>query len=225
MGTIAKLKPLAMCIWLGSFPIAATAVQPADTAERVVDRIHSNLPLYTFDWDQMWPRGFQDGDDFGCTSLVPFGDWQLAPDKTDKYGEEAWYRFENYGVYHCAAIMRRADDRAELEKAQNHYGYFVRIGKARTGSVEWDLWALQSGTVPGSDYVLMAREAGKTGRIEDFVMLQQRCPPDSTLEAKGMDIWNTRYCSINSREELLSLSRQMLELPPVGVLKRVTAAK
>jgi hypothetical protein len=44
------------------------------------------------------------------------------------------------------------------------------------------------------------------------------------MEAKGLDIWNTRYCAINTREELLSLGRQMLKFPALGTIKRVAPA-
>lgn len=213
-----------MRILLASFLLLPAVVQAEDKSERVVERIHSQLPLYTFDWDQMWPRSFTDDEGFGCTSRVPFGDWQFVPDKTDEDGEEAWHRFDNYGVFHCAAILRSADNRGELESAQYEFGFFVRLGKARLGSVEWDLWALQMGTNPGSNYTLMARESAKKERIEDFVVLQQRCPSGSILEAKGLDIWITRYCAINSREELLSLGRRMLKLPPLGTIRRVAPA-
>lgn len=221
---MARRQSLAMRILLASFLFLPAVVQAEDNSERVVERIHSELPLYTFDWDQMWPRSFTDGDGFGCTSRVPFGDWQFVPDETDENGEEAWYRFGNYGVIHCAAILRRADSRAELENTEHEYGFFVRLGEARLGSVEWELWALQMGTNPGSNYTLMARESAKKGRIEEFLLLQQRCPSGLMLEAKGLDIWNTRYCAINSREELLSLGRRMLKLPPLGTIRRVAPA-
>lgn len=221
---MARRRPLAVRILLASFLLLPAVVQAEDKSERVVERIHSELPLYTFDWDQMWPRSFTDDDGFGCSSRVPFGDWQFVPDKTGENGEEAWHRFENYGVFHCAAIFRSADSRAELESAQHEYGFFVLLGRARRGSVEWDLWALQMGTNPGSNYTLMARESAKKGRIEDFLVLQQRCPSGSILEGKDLDIWTTRYCAINSREELLSLGRRMLKLPPLGTIRRVAPA-
>lgn len=190
-------------------------------SEVIVERIHSPLPLYTFDWENLWPRSFASGDEFGCSSRVPFGDWQFAPAPTNQDEEGHWRRFTNYGVFHCAAILRDADERAELEKSGYEYGFFVQLGLANFASAQWELWALQSGTVPGSSYTLLAREAGQKGRIESFRMLQQRCPAGNVLKAEGLDIWSTRYCSIESRGELLSLARKMLRLPPRGTLNRV----
>lgn len=98
----------------------------------------------------------------------------------------------------------------------------MKLGNAKLGSKKWELWALQSGTVPGSEYTLLARDAGDKGLIDSFRMLQQRCPSSRTLEAKGLDIWSTRYCSIESRAELLSLGQSMLRLPPRGTLTRLS---
>jgi hypothetical protein len=187
------------------------------------ERIHSTLPLYTFDWAQTWPRSFSSGDDFGCTSRVAFGDWLFTPNPSDDFGEKHWERFTNYGVFHCAAIMRTADEQGELEEARGEYGFFVQLGRTRKGSATWELWALQKGTVPGSEYTLLAREPGDA-RIERFTVLQQRCPSGRQRQAKGLDIWVTRYCAIYSRAELLSLARKMLALPARGVIERVAKA-
>lgn len=191
--------------------------------EFTVERIHSALPLYTFEWEQMWPRSFSSADDFGCTSRVAFGDWRFTPSPEYNSGAQYWERFTNYGVFHCAAIMRTADEQGELDKARWEYGFFVQLGTGRRGSVNWELWALQKGVVPGSEYTLLAREPG-TARIERFSVLQQRCPSGTQLQTKGLDIWATRYCAINSRAELLSLARKMLAVPPVGVIERVSPA-
>ncbi|MDH4743457.1 hypothetical protein OMP43_05455 [Sphingomonas sp. CBMAI 2297] len=187
--------------------------------ELTVERIHSALPLYTFEWEQTWPRSFSSGDDFGCTSRVAFGDWRFAPGPENSFGKQHWKRFTNYGVFHCAAVIRTADEQGELADARWDYGFFVQLGTARKGSVTWELWALQKGVTPGSDYTLLAREPGGA-TIERFTVLQQRCPSGTRLEAKGLDVWDTRYCAINSRAELLSLARKMLALPSLGVIER-----
>ena len=201
--------------------VAPVSSQAEDEPEVVAERIHSNLPLFTFDWEDLWPRGFHSGDAFGCTSLVAFGDWRFVPAETDGAGDEFWERYTNYGAFHCAAIMRTADERAGLDEAEWDYGFFVRLGRARLGTDRWELWALQKGTVPGSDYILLAREAGQEGPIESFRVLQRRCPSGRLLEAEGFDIWGTRYCAINSRAELLALGRRMLRLPPLGTIAHV----
>jgi hypothetical protein len=79
---------------------------------------------------------------------------------------------------------------------------------------------LQKGFHTGSDYSLLAREAAKTGMIEEFRVLQQRCPRERMREVRGLDVFSTGYCDIQSREELLSLARTMLRLPPLGALLR-----
>lgn len=148
---------------------------------------------------------------------MAWGDWRfIRADAED--GAESWERFTNYGVFHCAAILRAADDLAELARAQWKYGFFVRLGKGRLRSQAWELWALQIGTVPGSDYVLLAREESEERLIKSFRVLQRHCPAGGIREAEGLDIWATRYCRIESRADLLALARRMLRLPPLGTI-------
>lgn len=215
-----RLRAWAVAMCIATFFEFTTPVLAADDDGVFIEPIHSALPLYTFDWEQIWPRSFSSGDDFGCTSRVPFGDCRFTPDPSNDGGEEHWERFTNYGVFHCAAVMRTSEARSELDEARWEYGFFVWLGTARKGRAKWELWALQKGTVPGSEYTLLAREPSD-GRIERLTMLQQRCPSGRRLEAKGLDIWMTRYCAINSRSELLSLARRMLALPPLGILQRI----
>jgi hypothetical protein len=219
---IARIRDLAALAASLIAPAGApAAAQTEGRGELIAERIHSHLPLYTFAWEDLWPRNFYSEDSFGCESRVGFGDWRFTPSSADAHEGEFWHRYSNYGVFHCAAIMSAADDRASLDEAEWQYGFFVRIGRARLRSDEWELWAIQEGTVPGSDYTLLAREAGQDGLIERFRVLQQRCPRDRLLETDGFDVWRTRYCSINSRAELLALARRMLRLPPMGIIERV----
>ncbi len=203
---------------LAAAPLPAKA-QAVDT-EIIAERIHSRLPLYTFAWKDLWPRNFYAEDSFGCTSRVGFGDWRFTPAAGNEFGEERWERYRNYGVVHCAAVIRSADSRGSLEEAPWAHGFFVRLGTGRLQSEEWELWALQKGMVPGSEYILFARQAGLGGLVDKFRVLQQRCPTGRLLEADGLDIWLTRYCAINSQAELLALARDMLRLPPRGTIER-----
>ncbi|SER77025.1 hypothetical protein [Sphingobium sp. YR768] len=217
------LRAWTMAVGIAAFTQLASPVLATEDDEMIAERIHSTLPLYTFDWEQTWPRSFSSGDDFGCTSRVAFGDWHFTPNPDSDSAEERWESFANYGVFHCAAIMRTSSEQADLDEAKWEYGFFVRLGTTRKGSTKWELWALQKGTVPGSEYTLLARQP-EEAMIERFTVLQQRCPTGTQLQAKGLDIWLTRYCAINSRGELLSLARKMLSLPPLGVIERVVKA-
>lgn len=194
---------------------------PALAQEELLDEdIHAALPLYTFDWQELWPRGYLSGDEFGCTSRVAFGDWRFTPRPENDRNETHWFRFTNYGVFHCAAIMRMADKRIDLDTVSSTPAFFVRLGIARQGGATWELWAIQKGTVPGSQYTLLARPPGN-GIIEHFTVLQQRCPREMRREKKGLGGWVTRYCEINSHAQLLSLSRRMLLLPKIGIIEKI----
>lgn len=217
--------------WRRTMTAAAFAVamhtSPSRAAEPpnlFAEMIHSPVPLYSFEWEGTWPRSFRSDNDFGCSSRVAFGDWHFVPAYPDGSETEHWERFSNYGVFHCAAMIRSSDEQSELKEANSDYGLFVQIGTAKLGSANWELWVVQRGFRPGSQYTLLAREPG-TGMIERFNVLQQQCPPGTQLEAKSMDIWKTRYCAINSRADLTALARRMLKLPHRGTLTRVAETK
>lgn len=187
------------------------------------ERIHAPVPLYTFDWEQVWPRSFSEGEgkdwSFGCESRVAFGDWRFTPNAQDEYADPWWLRVSNYGVFHCAANLFEADEREELDDGQFSRGLFAMIGEGSVKGREWEIWVLQEGFVPGSDYLLLAREPGGEDLVKAFTVLQSRCPRKSLREADGMDVWRTRYCAIESRAELLALARRMLREKPLGTLE------
>ena len=217
--TTRQLASLAAAIALGSIALVPASARDEERRELVAETIHSELPLYTFDWRDLWPRNFQSEDSFGCTTRVAFGDWRFIPrDGEDR--PESWERYRNYGAFHCAAILSAAPEREDLDKAQWKYGFFVRLGRMRVGSRTWELWAIQKGMVPGSDYVLLARDSEDHDLIKKFQVLQRRCPPGRSRSTE-LDVWITRYCPIDSRQDLLALTRNMMRLPPLGTIEYV----
>ena len=196
-----------------------------DEAETHEEMLHSSLPLYDFDWEDFWPRGFADDEGFGCLSRVAFGDWRFDPNDAEEEDPQ-WYRFGNYGVFHCAAHFSTDWDRAELDNAPWEYGFFVKLGDTTVEAEVIELWAIQEGTRPGSKYLLLARRPSE-GIVVSFLMLQSKCPEDRLVEAPSgsLDIWLTRYCRIEKRGELLSLAERMVRLPPLGEIRRVEDEK
>lgn len=177
------------------------------------DLIHSDVPLYGLG-PNLWPKHFSDDDgSFGCTSRMSFGDWRLKLGEDD----EVWWRVSNYGVFHCALIFRTASQSESLKQATYRYGFLVKLGTGKIKERPVELWAFQIGTVPGSDYVLLAR-APSEDVIKTFIMLQRKCPANSVRSSPSLDIFGSSYCSINSKAELLSLARAMLKRPPLGHL-------
>lgn len=182
--------------------------------------IHSDLPLYDFDWENFWPRNFYREDAFGCETRVSFGDWEFTPNPADEYADPRWFRITNYGVFHCGAIFRGSYERAELANQHFEYGFFALIGEVQHDDQTIELWVLQQGLRPGSDYTLLSRPQAD-GLVESFTVLQQRCPEDAMRELdRGLDIWRTGYCVINSPEDMLSLAVDMLNYPPSGTVER-----
>jgi hypothetical protein len=203
---------------------AQGAEKPNETSvETIFEQVHSPLPLYTFDWKNIWPQSLEPSNDViaGCTSRVSFGDWKFTPANSNEDDDDFWIRIENYGVFHCSAIIEFAEDRASFAGVKWKYGFFVKLGNHTVKSKKWELWAIQQGIIPGSEYLLMAREAGDDSIVKQFVLLQQRCSLGQVMEVKNLDVWNSRYCRINTRAELLAMARKMLRLPARGELKAV----
>jgi hypothetical protein len=196
---------------------------PADTgrAERHEDRIHSDVPLWGTESGVLWPRSFSEEDgSFGCATRLRHGDWRL--DKTPRDGGEdaedpTWFRLTNYGVLHCAMVVRQADERELLEGRQHDFSFLVELGEVSTREGTLDLWLLQRGTTPGSSYLLLARKPGG-GIIEQFDVLQSKCPRGRTRTGPVLDSWRTSYCAVNTRREMKQLARRMAALPPLGRL-------
>ena len=178
--------------------------------------IHSDVPLWSSGNDNVWPQHFTYEDGFGCAHPSNFGDWRF----TDSDGEHAWYRFQNHGVFHCWVNVYMADERGALEFAGHKPSFFVELANVDRKKVTYDLWAIQMGARPGSEYLFLARESEK--ELGDaYLVLQRKCPRHNIRSGPNLSILKTDYCSINSKEELLRLAKKMLKKPPLGILEYV----
>lgn len=213
---------LCLCALALAAPLCAE--EPQEEYEWQDDRLHAPVPLYTFAWRDLWPRSIEDpGPDIivGCETRVAFGDWNFVPNSAGGRGSPYWIRIANYGAFHCAANLYNADEREGLDEGEFSRGLFALIGEGRANGKTYELWVLQEGFVPGSTYTLLARDKAEGGDlVERFDMLQRRCPPGKQREAEDMDVWLTRYCAIESRDDLLALARKMLREPFLGELRR-----
>jgi hypothetical protein len=189
--------------------------------EMAGDLLHSDLPIFGRGGDNEWPQHFSDDDSFGCTSRVAFGDWVFRQ-RAEAEDEVLWYRFSNYGVFHCWANTFRADEQAKLPGADAHPSFFAFLGSMRVNGSNIELWAVQIGARPGSEYLLLSRVSAD-GLIENFNVLQTACPRANVRDAGSLDILLTRYCTIHSRSELIRLARRMVQRPPLGTLTHVSA--
>lgn len=200
-------------VWLAS----GAAAQAQELAR---EPVHSDLPLYNGGED-VWPQGFYEGDAFGCASRVAFGDWLLREAGDEDARDAVWYGVANYGVFHCFALVATARSRVELEGVEARPSFFVLLGEAQAGAGPVvELWALQIGARPGSDYLLLSRPP-QEGPVERFDVLQTECPRAHLRDAGALDILLTRYCAINTRADLLRFARRMARRPPRGTLERI----
>lgn len=184
-----------------------------EPAEVYSDLIHSDLPLFDGSSEEIWPQSFHDDNSFGCRSRVMFGDWALL-DHENQVVE--WFKIENYGAFHCWALVGNALEREQLDSAESRPLFFVRLDTI----LNRELWAFQIGTKPGSDYVLLSR-AVSDDSIEEFELLQTRCPAPNVRDAGNLDILRTDYCAVNSRATLVDLAKAMALLPSLGKLSWV----
>ncbi len=202
--------------------VAASCAAPASVRIGVdddvrADIIHSDLPLFRDTTENMWPQHFYDEDRFGCVSRVAFGEWVL---REQGGGEPRWYSVQNYGVFHCWAVVGEAYERRKLEAAEARPAFFVLVDDIDVNGEQRELWALQIGARPGSEYLFLSRSP-REGLIDAFEVLQTRCPSANVRDAGSLDILLTRYCALNSRADLLRLTRQMAQLPAMGTLTLV----
>ncbi|MGE3303571.1 MAG: hypothetical protein AB7M12_10700 [Hyphomonadaceae bacterium] len=190
----------------------------ADPDDRARDLIHSDTPLLAKGEDEYWPNELARDDAFGCASRVAFGDWLFREENGGSDADLTWYRVENYGVFHCFALVGEASERVELGSAERRPSFFVKLGMAQSrdgGAVE--AWALQMGARPGSDYLLFSREPSEQ-TVKSFSVLQSKCPADRVRSGGALSILRTDYCAINSRADLVRLAQRMGRLPPRGTL-------
>lgn len=194
----------------------ATPAAAQDVADPpAVDLIHADLPLFGDGTEEMWPQHFTDPDgDFGCTSRVAFGTWKLRfAGKNEGRFDDQWYRFANYGVFHCFALVSDAGRRDDLKTSTPQPSFFVLIAK----TTDRELWVLQRGARPGSDYILLSRKP-ETGIVKQFDVLQRACPDALKRKGAKIEILLTDYCAVGSRDDLVELARKMAELPALGSL-------
>lgn len=216
-----RLARLAIHAWIVVCFVVAThnGALAESTSEMASDLLHSDLPLFGDETEAKWPQAFADKESFGCSSRVAFGDWMLRA--VDEEEDDAdWYRVQNYGVFHCWAMVGSALRREELPGADLRPSFFVYLGVESREGLEVELWTIQMGARPGSDYLLLSRVRSQD-RIEKFDVLQTDCPRANTRDAGSVDILLTRYCAIDSRDQLLSLASRMVQRPPRGTLSFV----
>ena len=202
--------------------VCACAVEQPDESESemTTDILHSDLPIFGHGSDNEWPQHFYDEDSFGCISRVGFGDWVFQETGAEVPRGVQWYRFSNYGAFHCWANTYRAYERARLDGADSNPSFFVFLSKTSVDQRDIELWTIQIGARPGSEYLLLSR-APADGVIEKFTVLQSECPRTNVRDAGSLDILITRYCAVNSRTELVRLARSMAKRSPLGTLSRV----
>jgi hypothetical protein len=185
------------------------------------DLVHSDLPLFG-GGENTWPHAFYSEDSFGCTSRVAFGDWALRDIGAEGSDAVAWYRVLNYGTFHCWAMIGHAYERQDLENVDFRPSFFVLLGTTEIEGATIELWAIQFGARPGSDYLLLTRPQ-QSGAVEQFSVLQTECRRADVRDAGTLAILLTRYCAINSRADLLRLARHMAQRPARATLSRVEA--
>jgi hypothetical protein len=174
------------------------------------DLLHADLPLFDDETADKWPQSMG-GDAIGCSTRVAFGNWIYRPSSKDE--DPLWYGFSNYGAFHCWALVGSANDEAGLATTDRRPSFFVLLSK----DPKIELWALQMGASPGSDYLLLSRKPG-SGIIRRFDVLQRDCPPSMLRRGRSIDILLTDYCAIDSRTSLIALAKAMSERPPLGHL-------
>lgn len=188
--------------------------------------LRSDLPLWTGrgDDENFYPRNFFDEDDgsFGCISNIWFGDYRVEYRK-EEADEEApdptYVRITNYGVFHCALVIRTADTVEGLENAPFEFFWIIRLWEQGSGDESFEVLAFQQGAMGGSRYELFRRPTGQMDA--PLTLLAARCPREMVRDNGGIDVWMTGYCAVPDRPGLRRIARDALRRAPVGRLVRI----
>ena len=205
---------MALPLNLVSALLAALFAAQDQPADRHDDLIHSDVPLWAAEFAGVWPRAFSDSDGFGCANRLRNGDWRY-----EEPGERSptWYRLTSRNVIHCVMRVRDADERENLGGVHPVPSFLINLGTASGPQGSIELWILQRGARPGSDYLLLARTPAP-GLVSSFDVLQRECPRGRMRRGPELNGLMTRYCAINDRRELTQLARRMAQRPPLGRL-------
>ncbi|PHS37186.1 MAG: hypothetical protein COA91_10765 [Robiginitomaculum sp.] len=179
--------------------------------------IHSDVPLWGSESEKVWPKSFVDDTSFGCVNKIKFGDWKY----TEGGEVDSWFRLTNYGVFHCYLVVRKAYEQSNLKTKDAKHAYLIEIGQIKHSKKPLDLWILQLGARPGSDYILLTHDRSD-GLVKSYSVLQRECPRKNIRSGPEMDILITRYCAVNSKRELIRIAKKMAKRPPLGQLVFVT---
>jgi hypothetical protein len=211
--TVGHARPMTLKLALVAALLAVFSATPALAQDN--DLIHSDAPLWKPGSDKVSPSHFTDGDSFGCVHRMKLGVWrytETASGAEEDFAEDdTWYRFTNYGVFHCWMNVSVGYEPGKFMDSRP--GFLIALGDM--GGKQ--LWAFQLGARPGSDYLLLARPVGD-GPIDRFEVLQRECSKAQLRGGPSLDILITRYCAINSQEEMTAMARRMAKRPPLGVM-------
>lgn len=204
----ARMKLCSILIAAMGFLLASSA---AAQDERSDELLHADQPLWSTGSDQVWPQHFTDEESFGCAHRIKLGLWRYdaAAGQSD---DPTWFSFRNYGVFHCWMNVAEGPERNQMGSSRP--GFLIDLRASAEGK---ELWALQLGARPGSEYLLLARNR-ETGAIKSFEVLQRDCPAGYARGGASLDILITRYCSLSSRGDLIALAKRMAKRPALGTM-------
>jgi len=204
------LKLLLTCLALAAFNLSH-----ATDKSIYEDIIHSDLPLWS-NGDNVWPQQFSNENEFGCISPTKLGDWRFKT-SDDEY---IWYRFQNYGVFHCWLNISEAYEQDHLNLANSQPSFFINLTDVDYEFTNYTIWTIQMGARPGSSYLFLARESD--AKLDaPYLILQRKCPRRNVRSGPNLSILLTDYCSINSQKDLIRLAKNMLKRPPLGRLEYI----
>jgi len=191
--------------------IAFALAQSLEAAER--DLVHSDLPIFGHGGENEWPRHFDTEDSCGCSSRVDLGAWVFRETGAKDEDDTPWWYSKYNGVFDCWANIFRGDEPVP-SYVDSYKSFFILLDTVEVDGSELELWAVQIGARPGSDYVLLSRSPGKE-LIANFSVLQTSCPHEQVRDTGNL------VCVIDSKDELILLARRMAQRPPLGTITRV----
>ena len=144
-----KQVALAICSLISSAPVNAASdeVVPTEETEYFEDRIHSKLPLYTFEWQELWPRNFAAKTPLAVPHACGMGTGNFRPIlKTNGRGMVVAAQYRRCISLRCDLLQ--ADEYGDLDLGESSIGFFALAKQIEFDGDNWKFDA-SAGRGPG----------------------------------------------------------------------------
>lgn len=187
--------------------------------------VRSDLPLWSEEAKDVWPRFYMRNGQMGMESIFAVGDWRMrtagCSQSDPSIACETWLRFSFLGPTDPGFIVTQAPTRPALAVA-GVPSVIADLGAA-PGAPTTRLYAIQIGFEGGSQYILVSAAQAD---VRQMAVLSVNCSTGRRQgvvprRAKFYTAFATAYCAVGSSQALRALALDAFARPPVAALEWV----